>query len=72
MPDITISVTANQAQRIAASFGPPPDGMSEAEWVVKNTKRYYKEQVKAAESGSASNAAHDAAVGQVNTDFGGF
>jgi len=72
MPDIVISVTANQAQRISAAFGPTPNGMTDSEWVVLNTKTYYKMRVKGKESEGASNAAHDAAVAQVNQDFGGF
>lgn len=72
MPDITISVTANQAQRIAAAFGPKPAELTQEEWVVKNTKAFYKERVKAAESQAAGNVAFDAAVAQANTDFGGF
>lgn len=74
MPDITITVTLNQAQRIAAAFGPipPASGMTPQEWVVFNTKTYYKERVKAYEGQVSSNAAFDAARTQVDTDFGGF
>ncbi len=72
MPDITITVTVNQAQRISAAFGPTPVGMTESEWVVKNTKRLWKDRVKAAESSGAANTAFDAAVAQAEADFGGF
>jgi hypothetical protein len=72
MPDIVISVTANQAQRIAAAFGPPSGGLTPEEWVVKQTKAFYKDRVMVAESRVASNAAHDAAVAQALADFGGF
>jgi len=72
MPDITITVTVNQAQRIAAAFGQAPSGMSQQDWVVQNTKRYYKDVVQGFESKVQSNAAYDAARAQVDTDFGGF
>ena len=72
MPDITITVTANQAQRIAAAFGPPPDGVTPSEWVVQNTKKFYKSVVQGFEAQAQSNTAYDAARAQVNVDFGGF
>lgn len=72
MPDITITVTAGQAQRIAAAFGPKPAELTQEEWVVKNTKAFYKEMVRKAESQAAGNVAFDAALAQVNSDFGGF
>jgi len=72
MPDITITVSVNQAQRISAAFGPTPNGMTESEWVVKNTKQFYKERVRSAEAQLSSNTAHDAAIAQVNSDFNGF
>jgi hypothetical protein len=72
MPDITITVTAGQAQRIAAAFGPKPIELTQEQWVVKNTKAFYKERVRAAESQSAANVAFDTARDQVDTDFGGF
>ena len=72
MPDITISVTASQAQRIAAAFGPKPAELTQEEWVVKHMKNWLKARVKGAEAETASNAAHDAAMTQVETDFGGF
>ena len=72
MPDITISLTVNQAQRVAAAFGPKPAELTQEEWVVKNTKRLWKDRVKAAESSGAANASFDAAVAQAEADFGGF
>ena len=72
MPDITITLTVNQAQRVASSFGPKPAELTQEEWVIKNTKAFYKERVKQAEFSGASNTAYDAAIVQVNSDFGGF
>lgn len=72
MPDITITVTANQAQRIAAAFGQPPNGVTQQQWVVQQLKAIVKEKVKAEESRLAANTAFDAANAQVDTDFGGF
>lgn len=72
MPDITITLTLAQAQKVASAFGPKPAELTSEEWVVKNTKAFYKERVKAAEAMAAGNAAHDAAIAQVNNDFGGF
>lgn len=72
MPDITITVTADQASRIAAAFGPKPAALTQAEWVVKKTKEFYKERVRTAESSGAANTAFDAAVAQAEADFGGF
>jgi len=72
MPDITISLTLNQAQRVSASFGPKPAELTHEEWIAKNTKAFYKERVRQAEASGAANAAHDAAYAQINTDFSGF
>lgn len=72
MPDITITVTANQAQRISAAFGPPPAGMTQLEWVILNTKLLWKGKVRENEVRAASNIAYDAAMSLVETDFGGF
>lgn len=72
MPDITITVTLNQAQRLAASFGPTPSGMTDQEWVIQNTRKLWKQSVKTAEAKVASNSAFDAASAQVDTDFPGF
>lgn len=72
MPDINISVTLSQAQRVSASFGPKPEGMTHEQWIVFNTKSYWKTVVRRAEAQVASNSAHDAAVSQVETDFNGF
>lgn len=72
MPDITFTVTANQAQRIAASFGSPPNGVTPQEWVIQNTKAFWKQHVKTAEARTAQNVAYDAANAQVETDFSGF
>jgi hypothetical protein len=74
MPDITITVTVNQAQRIAAAFGPQPEGsnLTQQQWVIQNTKAFWKEKVKQAEQIAATNAAFDAAAVQVSTDFPGF
>jgi hypothetical protein len=72
MPDITISVTASQAQRIAAALGPKPAELTQEEWVVKHLKNWIKSRVKVAEAEAASNTAHDVAMAQAETDFGGF
>lgn len=72
MPDITITVTVSQAQRISAAFGPTPGGMTQGEWVIKNTKQLWKDRVKAVESQVAGNTAYDAANAQAETDFTGF
>ena len=72
MPDITITVTNAQAQRIAAAFGPPPEGMTLQELVTQRTKAFWKEQVRRYESAQASNIAFEAAATKVETDFTGF
>ena len=72
MPDITITLTLAQAQKVSSAFGVKPAELTQEQWLVKNTKAFYKERVRAAESQSAGNAAHDAAIVQVETDFGGF
>ena len=72
MPDIPIPLTLGQAQRVSASFGPKPANLSHEEWIVKNTRSFYRERVKAAESQTAGNTAHDAAVAQAEADFAGF
>ena len=72
MPDINIPVTLNHAQRISASYGPKPAALSHEQWIAQNVKADWKQRVKASESQAASNTAHDAAIVQVETDFGGF
>jgi hypothetical protein len=72
MPDITATITLNQAQRISASFGPKPAELTHEAWIVQNTKFLWKQRVKASEAQIAGNTAHDAAIAQAELDFGGF
>lgn len=67
MPDITITLTVNQAQRIAAALGVSTN--AEATTAIK---AILKERVKKYEAQVAGNSANDAAIAQVNTDFAGF
>lgn len=67
MPDLTISLTANQAQRVAAALGVSTN----AEAVAK-VKALLKEKVKDHEAQQATNSAHITARAQVDTDFAGF
>lgn len=72
MPDITITVTAAQAQRIATAFGTPPAGVTQQQWLIQQTKAFWKARVREVESRAASNTAFDAALTQAETDFPGF
>lgn len=76
MPDITITVTNAQAQRLAtamiARYGAPPEGVTNQQYVVQRTKALLKEIVKGYEAEASSNAAFDATRTQVDTDFTGF
>lgn len=72
MPDITITVTLNQAQRVSASFGPKPAELTHEQWIAQNTKGLWKASVKRAESSGAANTAFDAANAQAESDFSGF
>lgn len=67
MPDLVISLTANQAQRLGAALG----ASTIADAVVA-VKKILKEEVKKYEAREASNAAFDSARDKVDADFGGF
>ncbi len=67
MPDMTISFTNAQAQRLGAALG-----VSTLAEATTKVKALLKEKVKAYESQVDSNAAHDAALVKVDTDFAGF
>ena len=67
MPDLTITLTNAQAQRVAAALG--VSSVPEATAVLKSI---LKDKVKAYEAQQASNTAFDAAGAKVDTDFGGF
>lgn len=67
MPDLTISLTNNQAQRLAAALG----ASSNAE-ATQAVKALLKERVKAYEVSQSSQTAGLNAQTQVDTDFAGF
>jgi hypothetical protein len=67
MPDPTITLTANQAQRLAAALH--VSTLAEATAAVK---ALLKERVKKHEAMVDSNAAYDAANLKADTDFAGF
>jgi hypothetical protein len=67
MPDMTISFTAQQAQRLAAA--PNVSTLAEATVAVK---AILKERVKKFEASRDSNTAYDAANLKADTDFAGF
>jgi hypothetical protein len=67
MPDMVISLTANQAQRLGAALG-----VSTLAEATTKVKAILKDKVKEYESQVDSNAAYDAARVKVETDFAGF
>lgn len=66
MPDLTVSLTSAQAQRVAAAFAHLNDGNpATAAQVQAWIKRKIREEVRAAEH----NAARNAAVNTVDSDL---
>lgn len=72
MPDLTISLTATQATKVAAAFGTPPDGVTALDHVTTQIKKWLKERAISQMQTDASNAAYDAQRVQGEADFGGF
>lgn len=67
MPDLTISLTAQQAQRVAAALG-----VSTQADVVRAVKEWLKNRVQKFEARESSSAATYAANVKVDQDFAGF
>ena len=72
MPGITISVSAEQLNRILPAFGLPPDGLTQQEWVIKNIKRLIKDKVTNYEQCKAADDAQAAQRALIESGFTDF